>query len=77
MPIAEDMEKETPALQRRHSTLEDVISGTLRLSAFKVPSQFIIVYLPELSTNRPEVEVELSFNHVNIHLSRREADLLL
>ena len=77
MPIAEDMEKEMRALQRRHAKLKDVVSGTLHLSAFKVPSQFIIVYLPELSTNRPEVEVELSFKHVNIHLSRREADLLL
>jgi hypothetical protein len=77
LPIAEDTEKETRALQRRHATLEDVVNGTLRLSAFKVLSQFIIVYLPELSTNRPEIEVELSFNHVNIHLSRREADLLL
>jgi len=77
LPIAEDMEKAAHTLQRRQPTLADVVGGTVRLSAFEVPSQFITMHLPEIRSRLPEIEVELSVNHVNANLSRREADLLL
>ena len=77
LPIAQDMEKAADALQRRQATLADTVSGTVRLSAFEVPAQFITMHLPDIRANLPEIEVELSVNHVNANLSRREADLLL
>ena len=77
LPIAEDMEKAAHALQRRQATLADTVSGTVRLSVFEVPAQFMTIHLPAIRANLPEIEIELSVNHMNANLSRREADLVL
>ena len=77
LPIAEDMEKAAHALQRRQATLADTVSGTVRLSVFEVPAQFVTMHLPAIRANLPEIEIELSVNHMNANLSRREADLVL
>ena len=77
LPIAEDMEKAAHALQRRQATLADTVSGTVRLSVFEVPAQFVPMHLPAIRANLPEIEIELSVNHMNANLSRREADLVL
>ena len=77
LPIAEDMEKAAHALQRRQATLADTVSGTVRLSVFEVPAQFVTIHLPAIRANLPEIEIELSVNHINANLSRREADLVL
>lgn len=77
LPIAEDMEKAADTLERRQATLADAVSGTVRLSVFEVPAQFITRHLPEIRAHLPEIEIELSVNHVNANLSRREADLVL
>ena len=77
LPIAEDMEKAAHALQRRQATLADTVSGTVRLSVFEVPAQFVTMHLPAIRANLPEIEIELSVNHINANLSRREADLVL
>ena len=77
LPIAEDMEKAAHALQRRQATLADTVSGTVRLSVFEVPAQFMTMHLPAIRANLPEIEIELSVNHMNANLSRREADLVL
>ena len=77
LPIAEDKEKAAHALQRRQATLADTVSGTVRLSVFEVPAQFVTMHLPAIRANLPEIEIELSVNHMNANLSRREADLVL
>ena len=77
LPIAEDMEKAAHALQRRRATLADTVSGTVRLSVFEVPAQFVTMHLPAIRANLPEIEIELSVNRMNANLSRREADLVL
>ncbi len=35
------------------------------------------MHLPAIRANLPEIEIELSVNHMNANLSRREADLVL
>ncbi len=77
LPIAEDMEKAAQALQRRRATLADTVSGTVRLSVFEVPAQFVTMHLTAIRANMPEIEIELSVNHMNANLSRRKADLVL
>ena len=77
LPIAEDMEKAAHALQRRQATLADTVSGTVRLSVFEVPAQFVTMHIPAIRANLPEIEIELSVNHMNANLLRREADLVL
>ena len=64
-------------MQRRQATLADTVSGTVRLSVFEVPAQFVTMHLPAIRANLPEIENELSVNHMNANLLRREADLVL
>ncbi len=77
LPIAVDMEKAAEALERRQATLADTVSGTVRLSVFEVPAQFLTGHLTAIRESLPDIELELSVTHVNANLSRREADLVL
>ncbi|NKB56664.1 MAG: LysR family transcriptional regulator [Alphaproteobacteria bacterium] len=77
LPIAEDMEHAAETLERRQATLADQVSGTVRLSVFETPAQFLTEHLSEVRKKLPEIEIELSMAHVNANLSKREADLVV
>ncbi len=76
-PIAEEMESAAEALERRKPTLADQVSGTVRLSVFETPAQFLTEHLSEVREKLPEIEIELSMAHINANLSKREADLVV
>ena len=76
LPIAEDMERAAEALERRQATLADQVSGTVRLSLFETPAQFLTDHLTDLRKRLPEIEIEISMAHINANLSKREADLV-
>jgi DNA-binding transcriptional LysR family regulator len=76
-PIAEEMENAAEALERRKPTLADQVSGTVRLSVFETPAQFLTEHLSEVREKLPEIEIELSMAHINANLSKREADLVV
>ena len=77
LPIAEDMERAAEALERRQATLADQVSGTVRLSLFETPAQFLTDHLTDLRKRLPEIEIEISMAHINANLSKREADLVV
>ncbi len=77
LQIAEEMERAAETLQRRQATLADQVSGTVRLSVFETPAQFLTDHLSEIRAHLPEIEIEISMAHVNANLSKREADLVV
>lgn len=77
MTIAEEMERAAETLERRQATLADQVSGTVRLSVFEAPAQFLTEHLWELRQALPEIEIEIAFAHLNANLSKREADLVV
>ena len=77
LPIAEEMERAAKTLERRQASLADQVGGTVRLSVFEAPAQFLTNHLPEVRERLPEIEIEISLAHVNANLSKREADLVI
>ncbi len=77
LPIAEEMERAAETLERRQASLADQVSGTVRLSVFETPAQFLTDHLSALRQRLPEIEIEISMAHTNANLSKREADLLI
>lgn len=77
LPIAEEMERAAETLERRQATLADRVSGTVRLSIFETPAQFLTEHLSTIRQRLPEIEIELSMAHINANLSKREADLVV
>ncbi len=77
LPIAEEMERAAETLERRQATLADQVSGTVRLSVFETPAQFLTEHLSAVRQKLPEIEIELSMAHINANLSKREADLVV
>jgi DNA-binding transcriptional LysR family regulator len=77
LPIAKDMEHAAETLERRQATLPDQVSGTVRLSVFETPAQFLTNHLSEVRQRLPEIEIEIAIAHVNANLSKREADLVV
>lgn len=75
MPLAEQMERAADAVSRRQATFTDQISGTVRISAYELVTQYLISRLPILRKELPDVEFEFSVAHISANLSRREADL--
>lgn len=75
LPLAEDMERTANAVSRRQATFANQVSGTVRISAYEVVTQYLIGRIPELRERLPEVELEFSVAHIAANLSRREADL--
>lgn len=77
LPLAEEMERAAEALERRQASLADEVSGTVRLSVFEIPAQFLVDHVREVQRRLPEIDLEISVAHINANLSRREADLVL
>lgn len=75
MPLAEQMEQVADAIARKQVSFADRVSGTVRISAYELVTQYLITRLPILREQLPDVELEFSVAHLSANLSRREADL--
>ncbi len=75
MPLAEQMERAADAIARQQVSFADRVSGTVRISAYELVTQYLISRLPVLREQLPDVELEFSVAHLSANLSRREADL--
>jgi len=77
LPMAGDMANAAEALDRTTAAHADTIDGTVRVSVHESMSPFLINHLAAMRTQLPEVEFELFVTHIQVNLSRREADILI
>ncbi len=77
MPLAEEMAEAAEALDRTSAALAERIEGTVRISVNEIIAQFLIDRLAGLRQALPEIEFELFVTHIQVNLSKREADLLI
>ena len=70
LPMAEAMERNAEALDRRQAALADGVEGNVRLSISEVMAQFLTDHLTELRSRLPDVEIELAVAHVHAHAVR-------
>ena len=77
LPLAEAMEKTALAVDRRQPALAESAKGTVRISVWESFAQFLTDHLADLRHRLPEIEIEISVNHIRANLTRREADLLI
>jgi len=77
VPMAEDMAASAEALDRTTAALSETIDGTVRVSVHESLSPFIIENLSALHDALPDVEFELFVTHIQVNLSKREADILI
>jgi DNA-binding transcriptional LysR family regulator len=77
LPLAEAMERQALAVDRRRDAFTQEARGVVRISVWETFAQFLTDHLTELRERLPEVEIELSVTHILADLMRREADLLI
>ena len=77
LPLAEAMETTALAVNRRQPALAESAKGTVRLSVWETFAPLLTDHLTGLRRRLPEIEIEISVNHIHANLSRREADLLI
>ena len=77
LPMAEEMAVAAEALDRTTAAHADVIEGTVRVSVHESVSPFLIDHLAVMHSRLPDIEFELFVTHIQVNLSRREADILI
>ena len=77
LPLAEQMTHSADVIQRRRDSFSEELTGTLRVSTPEQMAMFLTENLAELKAALPEVEWEIAVSHVQVNLTRREADLLI
>ena len=77
VPMAQDMAHAAEALDRTTAALSDTIDGTVRVSVHESLTPFIIDHLEPMRIQLPDVEFELFVTHIQVNLSKREADILI
>ena len=77
LPLAEAMETTALTVGRRQPALAESAKGTVRISVWETLAQLLTTFLEDLRQLLPEIEIEISVNHINANLSRREADLII
>ncbi|MEK9725805.1 MAG: LysR family transcriptional regulator [Rhodospirillaceae bacterium] len=77
VPLAEQMAASAEALDRTTAALSEAVDGTVRVSVHESLSPFIVERLDALRTRLPAVEFELFVTHIQVNLSKREADILI
>ena len=75
--MAQDMAHAAEALDRTTAALSDTIDGTVRVSVHESLTPFIIDHLEPMRIQLPDVEFELFVTHIQVNLSKREADILI
>ena len=77
VPMAREMAAAADGFARAAASLEERISGTVRIAAGPWASRFLAGCLGELCAELPEVEIEIASGVDFASLSRREADIAL
>lgn len=77
LPLAEQMTLSADVIQRRRDSFSEELTGTLRVSTPEQMAMFLTEHLMGLKAALPEVEWEVAVSHVQVNLTRREADLLI
>lgn len=77
LPLAEQMTQSADVIQRRRDSFSEELTGTLRISTPEQMAMFLSKHLVGLKAALPEVEWEVAVSHVQVNLTRREADLLI
>ncbi|WP_179953978.1 LysR family transcriptional regulator [Denitrobaculum tricleocarpae] len=77
LPLAEQMTRSADVIQRRRDSFSEELTGTLRISTPEQMAMFLTEQLPDLRAALPEIEWEVAVSHVQVNLTRREADLLI
>ncbi|MDD9878298.1 MAG: LysR substrate-binding domain-containing protein [Magnetovibrio sp.] len=77
VPLAKEMAAAAEALDRTTAALADTVDGTVRVSVHESFSPFIIDHLASMRERMPDVEFELFVTHIQVNLSKREADILI
>lgn len=77
VPMAREMAAAADGFARTAASLEERISGTVRIAAGPWASRFLAGCLAELCAELPDVEIEIASGVDFASLSRREADIAL
>ena len=77
VPMAEDMAASAEAFDQTSAALAEAIEGTVRISVHESLSPFITDHLSRMRESLPDVEFELFVTHIQVNLSKREADILI